>query len=130
MPNRYRVTFGSGDHLHPNDAGMQAIANAIDLRLFAGTGASLPVGVVARWNFHSASTGEVIEERSGRFVRIAGTVYPTLGPVGDALQFDGYTGALRGEALNVLSHAVNTTIVCWLQLEAYPWNEVPILDQV
>jgi hypothetical protein len=24
----------SGDHLHPNDAGYQAMANAIDLRLF------------------------------------------------------------------------------------------------
>jgi lysophospholipase L1-like esterase len=26
--------YDSGDHLHPNDAGYQAMANAIDLRLF------------------------------------------------------------------------------------------------
>jgi len=26
--------YDSGDHLHPNDAGMQAMANAIPLRLF------------------------------------------------------------------------------------------------
>jgi lysophospholipase L1-like esterase len=26
--------YDSGDHLHPNDAGYEAMANAIDLRLF------------------------------------------------------------------------------------------------
>jgi lysophospholipase L1-like esterase len=26
--------YDSGDHLHPNDAGYQAMANAIDLSLF------------------------------------------------------------------------------------------------
>jgi lysophospholipase L1-like esterase len=25
--------YDSGDHLHPNDAGMQAMANAVDLSL-------------------------------------------------------------------------------------------------
>jgi lysophospholipase L1-like esterase len=29
--------FDSGDHLHPNDAGYQAMANAIPLRLLLGT---------------------------------------------------------------------------------------------
>jgi lysophospholipase L1-like esterase len=28
--------FDSGDHLHPSDAGYQAMADAIDLRLFRG----------------------------------------------------------------------------------------------
>jgi lysophospholipase L1-like esterase len=28
--------YDSGDHLHPNDAGMQAMADAIPLRLFRG----------------------------------------------------------------------------------------------
>jgi lysophospholipase L1-like esterase len=27
-------TLHRGDHLHPNDAGYQAMANAIDLKLF------------------------------------------------------------------------------------------------
>jgi lysophospholipase L1-like esterase len=31
---RYRATYDSGDHLHPNDAGMKAIADAVDLTLF------------------------------------------------------------------------------------------------
>ena len=37
-PTRLRsdaeISFDSGDHLHPNDAGYQAMANAIDLALF------------------------------------------------------------------------------------------------
>ena len=33
-PLMLRPDFDSGDHLHPNDAGYQAMANAVDLRLF------------------------------------------------------------------------------------------------
>ncbi|MDC0667101.1 SGNH/GDSL hydrolase family protein [Nannocystis radixulma] len=35
-PDRLLPAYDSGDHLHPNDAGYQAMAAAIDLRLFAG----------------------------------------------------------------------------------------------
>jgi lysophospholipase L1-like esterase len=34
QPTRFLPAFDSGDHLHPSDAGYQAMANAIDLRLF------------------------------------------------------------------------------------------------
>jgi lysophospholipase L1-like esterase len=33
-PERFLPAYDSGDHLHPNDAGYAAMANAIDLRLF------------------------------------------------------------------------------------------------
>ncbi|BBH70929.1 SGNH hydrolase [Actinoplanes sp. OR16] len=33
-PYRMRAAFDSGDHLHPNDAGMAALANAVPLELF------------------------------------------------------------------------------------------------
>jgi len=33
-PTHYRVDFDSGDHLHPNDAGAEAIARSIDLEVF------------------------------------------------------------------------------------------------
>jgi lysophospholipase L1-like esterase len=33
-PNRLLASFDSGDHLHPNAAGYQAMANAINLSLF------------------------------------------------------------------------------------------------
>jgi lysophospholipase L1-like esterase len=34
-PTRYLAVYDSGDHLHPNSAGLQAIADAVDLRLFS-----------------------------------------------------------------------------------------------
>jgi lysophospholipase L1-like esterase len=37
-PTRLRPDFDSGDHLHPNDAGYKAMADAIDLGLFQTTG--------------------------------------------------------------------------------------------
>jgi lysophospholipase L1-like esterase len=33
-PTRLRAQFDSGDHIHPNDAGNEAMAQAIDLKLF------------------------------------------------------------------------------------------------
>jgi lysophospholipase L1-like esterase len=39
-PTKFNPRFDSGDHLHPNDAGYQAMANAIDLKLFEGGGKS------------------------------------------------------------------------------------------
>lgn len=33
-PTRYDTRYDAGDHLHPNDAGMQALADAVDLALF------------------------------------------------------------------------------------------------
>jgi lysophospholipase L1-like esterase len=33
-PTRLRAEFDSGDHIHPNDAGNKAMADAIELRLF------------------------------------------------------------------------------------------------
>jgi lysophospholipase L1-like esterase len=35
QPSRILAKFDSGDHLHPNNAGYEAMANAIDLALFA-----------------------------------------------------------------------------------------------
>jgi lysophospholipase L1-like esterase len=34
-PTQLRSAYDSGDHLHPNDAGYAAMADAIDLRLFS-----------------------------------------------------------------------------------------------
>jgi lysophospholipase L1-like esterase len=33
-PRRPRAEFDPGDHLHPNDAGYRAMAEAVDLRIF------------------------------------------------------------------------------------------------
>jgi lysophospholipase L1-like esterase len=34
-PTQYLPAYDSGDHLHPNEAGLQAIADAVDLQLFS-----------------------------------------------------------------------------------------------
>jgi lysophospholipase L1-like esterase len=34
-PTKYLPAYDSGDHLHPNEAGLQAMADAVDLTLFA-----------------------------------------------------------------------------------------------
>jgi lysophospholipase L1-like esterase len=36
-PKQFRPGFNNGDHLHPNDAGYEAMANAIDLSIFGLT---------------------------------------------------------------------------------------------
>jgi lysophospholipase L1-like esterase len=59
-PTRYRPQYDSGDHLHPNDAGYQAVAASIDLGLFSGSaGASArhredgdSRSGIAGWNRH------------------------------------------------------------------------------
>ncbi len=41
-PKQFRPGFNNGDHLHPNDAGYQAMADAIDLSIFGLKGTSEP----------------------------------------------------------------------------------------
>ena len=91
----------------------------------SGGTAPLP-GVVAQWDFHLGPSHDAVEQIGGKRTRITGTIYPVPGPVGEALLFDGYTSALHGESPDVLDHLTNKTIVCWLQLDAYPWNQLPI----
>lgn len=92
------------------------------------TASSLP-RTVAHWNLDLTSDHGIVEESSGQRLQVEGAVYPAIGPVGPALQFDGYTGGLHGAPMDALAHPTDTTVACWLQLEAYPWNDVPILDQ-
>jgi lysophospholipase L1-like esterase len=34
QPGKFLPAFDSGDHLHPNDAGYEAMGNAVDLKVF------------------------------------------------------------------------------------------------
>jgi hypothetical protein len=94
----------------------------------SGSTAPLP-GIVAQWDFHIGPSHDVVEQVGGKRTHITGTIYPVPGPVDEALLFDGYTSALHGESPDVLDHLTNKTIVCWLQLDAYPWNQLPIFDR-
>jgi hypothetical protein len=95
----------------------------------AGGGAAPLPEVVAQWDFHLGPSHDVVEEIGGKHAHITGTIYQVPGPVGEALLFDGYTGAVQGDHLDALDKPANKTTVCWLQLDAYPWNRLPILDQ-
>ena len=43
-PQSYLPLYDSGDHLHPNDAGYQAMANSIDLSLFTAATSTKAAG--------------------------------------------------------------------------------------
>lgn len=49
-PTMYLPAYDAGDHLHPNEAGLQAIANAVDLNLFSTTTATPVVSFRAHAN--------------------------------------------------------------------------------
>ena len=61
-PTMYLPAYDSGDHLHPSAAGLQAIANAVNLNLFAaegpfgGTPAAVP-GTVQAANYDTGGQG-------------------------------------------------------------------------
>jgi len=63
-PTMYLPAYDSGDHLHPNDAGYQAIADAVNLNLFGGggegpfggTAAAVP-GTVQAANYDTGGQG-------------------------------------------------------------------------
>jgi hypothetical protein len=106
-----------------------AVTQIVSAQQDEGSGRTTPLpGVVAQWDFRLAPSHDIVEQISGKPIHISGTVYPVPGPVGGALLFDGYTTALHGDPLSALDEPAKT-IVCWLQLDAYPWNQLPILDQ-
>ncbi len=46
-PTRYLPSLDHGDHLHPNEAGLQAIADAVNLSLFTSSGGGTNTGVIS-----------------------------------------------------------------------------------
>jgi Concanavalin A-like lectin/glucanases superfamily len=86
-------------------------------------------GIAARWDFTAAAQGFALEQVSRSHDPIEGRSRPADSPVGPALQMDGYTTLIRHTSLKTLAREDDFSISCWLQVEAYPWNELPILDQ-
>jgi lysophospholipase L1-like esterase len=46
-PTHYLAAYDAGDHLHPNEAGLQAIANAVDLSLLSAAPTQPASGVIS-----------------------------------------------------------------------------------
>lgn len=86
-------------------------------------------GIIADWDFASVASGFVLERVTGTQDPIVGVSDLVQGPAGAALLMDGYTTSIRVKPIGILSQQSDFSISCWLQVEAYPWNELPILDQ-
>jgi len=85
---------------------------------------------LASWSFETAEQGLTLEKISATHAKIEGIFRPVPGPVGPAILMDGYTTQIRMAALDALTHAQEFSIACWVKVDAYPWNSLPILDQV
>jgi len=114
----------------------------VRLALFVGAYAAAPsnaqqkadvsentAGIVAAWEFKTVSQGFALEKVSGSHDPILGVSDVTDGPAGPALQMDGYTTVIHHVPLDLISRAADFSISCWFKVEAYPWNDLPIIDQ-
>jgi lysophospholipase L1-like esterase len=103
-PTRYLPAYDAGDHLHPNEAGLQAIANAVNLTVF-GAAAPPPGNVIS---LHAHANGKYVTAPNGG----SSALIASSTTVGTAEQFDEIslgTGliALRSHADNLYVTADN-----------------------
>ncbi|GAB3871103.1 hypothetical protein GCM10027610_134020 [Dactylosporangium cerinum] len=61
-PTWFLPNLETGDHLHPNEAGLQAIANAVNLSLFGTTTTPPPTTVVT---FRARANGKLVTAENG-----------------------------------------------------------------
>jgi lysophospholipase L1-like esterase len=67
-PTTYLPAYDSGDHLHPNEAGLQAMANAVDLSVFA-----VPPPQDAGSAMHDGGSGEAGTHDGGSAIHDGGS---------------------------------------------------------
>jgi lysophospholipase L1-like esterase len=103
-PTRYLPSLDAGDHLHPNEAGLQAIANAVNLNLFGPAQTATVISLRAQINgkFVTAGTAPLIADATA---------------IGAPQQFDELDAGNGNIALR--AHA-NNQIVCAEQAGAQP----------
>ncbi|MFC4035603.1 GDSL-type esterase/lipase family protein [Streptomyces polygonati] len=99
-PTRYLPAYDAGDHLHPNEAGLQAIANAVDLNLFGAS--TQPSGGFVALRAH-ANGKWVTAPNGGSSALIA-----SGDAIGTAQQFDEIN---QGNGLIALRSHANSLIV-------------------
>lgn len=85
--------------------------------------------IAAEWTFHRLADGTILNHIGDQHAEIHGTVYADRSPVGDALEFDGYTSDVVAPPLPLLDKQNNLAVSVWVRVEAYPWNLLPLLDQ-
>ncbi|MEW2399684.1 GDSL-type esterase/lipase family protein [Streptomyces sp. NPDC046862] len=109
-PTRYAAAFDSGDHLHPNDTGMKAFADAVDLAVL-GAARDCPSARVRlipyRPSLHSGRSTEITAT-----VTNSGTKVVTRVTTGLRLP-DGWTAAVEGETGSDSLAPGGSSIVTW-----------------
>ncbi|WP_327286963.1 GDSL-type esterase/lipase family protein [Streptomyces sp. NBC_01198] len=103
-PTRYLPAYDAGDHLHPNEAGLQAIADAVNLSFFGTPGQPGGGGIALR----AHANGKYVTAPSGG----AGALIAGADAVGTTSQFDELSQgngliALRAHANGLLVTAEN-----------------------
>lgn len=84
---------------------------------------------LAKWQFDASGHGSAIETFSHTEAKIEGVFEPMTGPVGPAILMDGYTTQIHAAPMPALARAEEFSITCWIKVDAYPWNSLPIVDQ-
>jgi lysophospholipase L1-like esterase len=110
-PTWYLPAYDAGDHLHPNEAGLQAIANAVNLSLFTGgttspTPSPTPNSPVVSFRAH-ANNMYVTAENAGAAPLIANRTAIGFWEQFDEIDLGGGNIALRAHANNLYVTAEN-----------------------
>jgi hypothetical protein len=66
---------------------------------------------------------------SGSPVIVKGNFTVVASPKGPAVRLDGNTTMITAQAWPRLTSGESWTVSAWLKLDAWPWNEAPIIDQ-
>ena len=103
---------------------------AVTLPLTVRTQSPKNGAVQEQWKFHFSPDGNLREQRSSAICHVVGNFFPAVSPVGEAVKLDGYTGSIVCPPLDFLNKTQDLAVSAWVQLEAYPWNRVPIIDQL
>jgi hypothetical protein len=85
-------------------------------------------GLVARWSFDKNDAHSTHESVSGIDDKIEGFADTVPGISGSGLRFDGYTTGVVREGKNAPKLKNAFTVDAWIELNAYPWNLAPIVD--
>ena len=104
-PTRFQPSLDTGDHLHPNQAGLQAIADAVNLNLFTASPGGTVTGVVS---LRAHANGKLVTAENGG----AAALIANRTAIGAWEQFDRIdngngTIALRAHANNGIVTAAN-----------------------
>ena len=83
-----------------------------------------------KWSFAHEQGTAPRDDLSGSIGKLEGKYQYVPGVSGDGLRFDGYTTSMTVSRGDVPSPGPGGfTVECWLALDTYPWNWVPVIEQ-